>query len=331
MKVTTYSISRRYLKSRGFKTWYGRIKVPGKPVRWISLGTTSKTEADLWLRSAMTGRWDPHREAVSLHSAAIKFLGGISASKGKDSATHAAYAQRIGWLTDWCDGQGIGDLDSLDFSKMSDYSLWLGEKYAPKTHREALRVVKQFCRWAAKAYGLTNWDPCALVVGPKLVKRSKDFWTAGQVDSIIAHAPDRDTAVMWAFCGYAGLRFAEAVNVMPSDVSGGMLKVIGKGNKESFVPVSDKLKSMLPDEWDFSRLRNNCVQNKVLQRTCESLGIEGHANLHKFRHSFASNLIRAGVNVKAVQQLMRHENVNITLDTYSHLLQDDLSDAANKV
>ena len=43
MKVTTYSISRRYLKSRGFKTWYGRIKVPGKPPRWISLGTTSKT------------------------------------------------------------------------------------------------------------------------------------------------------------------------------------------------------------------------------------------------------------------------------------------------
>lgn len=331
MKVTTYSISRRYLKSRGFKTWYGRIKVPGKPPRWISLGTTSKTEADLWLRSAMTGRWDPQKEAVSLRSAAIKFLDGVSASKGKDSATHTAYAQRIGWLTDWCEDHKIDELEKIDFSVLSDYSMWLGEKYSPKTHREALRVVKQFCRWAATAYGLTNWDPCALVVGPKLVKRSKDFWTAEQVDSIIEHAPDPNTALMWAFCGYAGLRFTEAVNVKPTDINGGRLRVIGKGNKESFVPVGEKLNAMLPESWDFSGLTNNWTQNVRLKKVCDELGIEGHANIHKFRHSFASNLIRAGVNVKAVQQLMRHENVNITLDTYSHLLQDDLSDAANKV
>lgn len=41
--------------------------------------------------------------------------------------------------------------------------------------------------------------------------------------------------------------------------------------------------------------------------------------------------MRAGVNVKAVQQLMRHENVQITLDTYSHLLQDDLRAAADSL
>lgn len=331
MKVVTYSISRRYYRSRGFRTWYGRIKVPGKPPKWISLGTTSKAEADLWLRSAMMGRWDPQKEAVSLRSATIKFLDGVSASKGKDSATHAAYGQRLGWLLDWCDDHGIDELEKLDFNRLSDYSLWLGEKYAPKTHREALRVVRQFCKWASTAYGLANWDPCALIQAPKVVKRSKDFWTAEQVDLIISHAPDPNTALMWAFCGYAGLRFQEAINVKPSDISGGRLRVIGKGNKESFVPVGEKLKAMLPDSWDFSGLHLNWSQNKRLKKVCDELGIEGHANIHKFRHSYISNLIRAGVNVKAVQQLARHENVNITLDTYSHLLQDDLSDAANKV
>ncbi|WP_083564638.1 tyrosine-type recombinase/integrase [Fibrobacter sp. UWOV1] len=54
------------------------------------------------------------------------------------------------------------------------------------------------------------------------------------------------------------------------------------------------------------------------------------ATNHKWRHSFASNLIRSGVGPKIVQQLMRHEDVRQTLDTYSHLLQDDLEKALNK-
>ena len=55
------------------------------------------------------------------------------------------------------------------------------------------------------------------------------------------------------------------------------------------------------------------------------------ANNHKFRHSFISNLIRSGINVRAVQQLARHESVDITLNTYSHLLQNDLADAVNAI
>ena len=54
---------------------------------------------------------------------------------------------------------------------------------------------------------------------------------------------------------------------------------------------------------------------------------EGVITHHRFRHSFASNLIRSGVNIKVVQQLMRHESIQITLNTYSHLLDYDLSDA----
>ncbi len=49
------------------------------------------------------------------------------------------------------------------------------------------------------------------------------------------------------------------------------------------------------------------------------------ANFHRLRHSFGSNLIRAGANIKAVQLLMRHSNIQMTLNVYSHLLDSDLS------
>lgn len=51
---------------------------------------------------------------------------------------------------------------------------------------------------------------------------------------------------------------------------------------------------------------------------------DGEATNHRFRHSFASNLIRAGANVKVVQKLMRHATVQMTLNAYAHLLGDDL-------
>jgi len=52
------------------------------------------------------------------------------------------------------------------------------------------------------------------------------------------------------------------------------------------------------------------------------------AYYHRFRHSFASNLLRAGRSIKAVQLLMRHENVTLTLNIYGHLLPSDLEEAA---
>ena len=77
---------------------------------------------------------------------------------------------------------------------------------------------------------------------------------------------------------------------------------------------------------------NNTSSIRALRAAVIKAGLDPDgANNHKFRHSFASNLIRSGVNVKAVQQLMRHESIDITLNTYSHLMQDDLKNAINAI
>jgi integrase len=60
-------------------------------------------------------------------------------------------------------------------------------------------------------------------------------------------------------------------------------------------------------------------------------GFPGKAHAHRFRHSFGSNLIRAGVNIKIVQTLMRHESITLTLDTYGHILDTDCEKAISKV
>lgn len=59
-------------------------------------------------------------------------------------------------------------------------------------------------------------------------------------------------------------------------------------------------------------------------------GFPGKAHAHRFRHSFGSNLIRAGVNIKVVQTLMRHESIQMTLDIYGHIMDSDAEDAIAK-
>jgi len=81
-----------------------------------------------------------------------------------------------------------------------------------------------------------------------------------------------------------------------------------------------------------SKYSDNTMSCRALRKAVQEAGLDpSDATNHKFRHSFASNLIRAKVNIKAVQQLMRHENVDLTLNTYSHLLKDDLEAAANAI
>lgn len=59
--------------------------------------------------------------------------------------------------------------------------------------------------------------------------------------------------------------------------------------------------------------------------------INGEASHHKLRHSFASELLRKGVNPKTVQELMRHSSIDTLFDHYAHVLRSDLAEAVERI
>jgi integrase len=61
------------------------------------------------------------------------------------------------------------------------------------------------------------------------------------------------------------------------------------------------------------------------------MGLPVGSGLHLLRHTFASRAIKNGVNVKALQEWLGHENISETLDTYGHLFENDLSDYAQVI
>ena len=142
-----------------------------------------------------------------------------------------------------------------------------------------------------------------------------------------------------------GLRVSELVNLKMSNiyVEEQVLQVIGKGNKERWVPINPHALDMLqmyihnvrvhynikPGEEKYvfiNRLGRHLSRNYVfmfLQQAVENAGIKKHVSPHSLRHSFATELVENGADLRAVQEMLGHESISTT-EIYTHLTRDAL-------
>ncbi|MGC9400861.1 tyrosine recombinase XerC [Vibrio genomosp. F10] len=146
----------------------------------------------------------------------------------------------------------------------------------------------------------------------------------------------RDRAMMELMYG-AGLRLAELVSINIKDIraSAGEIRVIGKGDKERKVPFSGEAKIWVGQWLKYrSSMANNdekalfvsktgvrISHRNVQKRMAEwgqKQGIASHISPHKLRHSFATHVLESSNNLRAVQELLGHENISTT-QIYTHL------------
>lgn len=336
--MKSYSISQRK-KSRGNRTWYGREFEDGLLVREISLKTKNRQEAMDWLNMMNAARFMPEevRSRLApkdhpLRDAVVSFLRSVDAAHG-NSGTPMAYRYRIRAMEEWAAGRGVVSIRDFTVALGVEFAAFVSDRYAPKTAREVLRCCDQLFTFADRTFGLGGYNPLSGVTLPKVPKRDKPFWTPEQVDRILDATADPGYRLFFALMAFAGLRHAEACRFGPSSLRDGRIEVIGKGDKQRFVPVSARL------EAEFERFGELCDgmfrtakynhpdrSNGALRVSVEAAGVgdSSTAVCHRFRHSFVSNLLRGGAPVKAVQQLAGHASAKMTLDTYSHVLEQDL-------
>lgn len=142
-----------------------------------------------------------------------------------------------------------------------------------------------------------------------------------------------------------GLRVSELVNLKMSNIYAEeeMLQIIGKGNKERWVPINPRALDLIdtyihnvrvhydikPGEEKFifiNRLGRHLSRNYVfmfLQQAVENAGINKHVSPHSLRHSFATELVENGADLRAVQEMLGHESISTT-EIYTHLTRDAL-------
>lgn len=319
-------------KARRIMTWYARIfDTETKEIRYESLGTTKKTEAhDLMLAKQAEGAF------VKSDGNAIT-LGRAFELYEKSLEEKGCSAYTIGFAhTSLLSLKKLYGYKCTDITKKDVLEAFneANKDVQNSTYNSKKTYIKTAFKFAVNVLEALPSNPADILKARKCQKRERDFWTNEQIDRILACAPTKEYRLIWAFEAFAGFRIHEALKVKREDVRDGFIYVVGKGNKPAKVPLSSRLKEELDLvnwEWNFNGYtRKNAALGKAVRT---ALGDEqtGSANNHRFRHSFASNLIRSGVNVKSAQKLLRHSNISTTLQIYSHLIDDDLREDIEKM
>lgn len=236
---------------------------------------------------------------------------------------------------------------------MEDIQLFLGYLYelgmSEFTQARMLSGVKAFYKFLILEDYLTE-DPSYLIEAPKLGRKLPDTLSFHEIENLLdavdLSTPEggRNRAIIEVLYA-SGLRVSELVNLKISNLSldQGYMKVVGKGDKERFVPIgTDAIKYLniylteirihipiKPGHENYAFLNRNGRQLTrvmiftIIKRLAESIGLNKTISPHTFRHSFATHLVEGGADLRAVQEMLGHESITTT-EIYTHLDRDYL-------
>ncbi len=335
LKPTKFRIYQPH-KNSGNNNWYGVCESEDGRKK-ISLKTTQKKIAEQWLQKQNAQLYLPSNENPKhfrLNNLILEYQRYFGNKEYKSPRTHTAYSQYLTRFYNYKDKSEW--LAEFDFEKAQRYLNHLGKTLSPKTLREHYKVLKKMFKYfKAKKYLSENPFENEEIDLPDVKVKEKPFWTLEEIDWILEKVPE--TAFpFFATLAHTGLRFSECIHLTFDCINFKEAKMvfIGKGGIEREVSINNFLLPILLKEFEkfgpgkcfpeMPETEFGCL--KLLKRSLVGMDFQkkGSNNLHRFRHSFASNLLLKGASIKQVQKLMGHSSIRITLDTYTHILDKDL-------
>jgi len=212
----------------------------------------------------------------------------------------------------------LGELCSGEPTRR-DVVYYLGRRgLAASTRATYHGHLRAYFSWCIAA-GIREDDPMAGVPVPRRPRHTPRPVSADQLAALLAVCNRRRTRAMVLLGALAGLRAHEIAAVRGEDLTGGMLTVTGKGGKRAMVPAHDalvELAATMPAAgwWFPNHAGTGPVTAKAvgvaITRAMGRAGFDGTA--HQLRHWYGSSLVGAGVGLRTVQELMRHESVQST-------------------
>lgn len=188
-------------------------------------------------------------------------------------------------------------------------------------------------------------NPTTLLETPKIGRKLPDTLSIAEIDNLLGHIDlshpqgERNRAILETLYS-CGLRVTELITLQISDLffEEGFIRVIGKGDKQRFVPINietqkfiliylNHIRNHIKVQKDFNdtlflnRRGKQLTRNMIfliVKELAEKAGIEKKVSPHTFRHSFATHLLENGADLRSIQQMLGHESITTT-EIYMHV------------
>lgn len=220
---------------------------------------------------------------------------------------------------------------------------------SPAARARKLSAIKSFYKYLTVRTKQLSENPVADLEYPKLRKSLPKYLTLEQSAALLqaVSGPNekRDYAILMLFLN-CGIRRSELVNLNITDVYADRIRVLGKGNKERFVYfgsscrkaidayMEERSQKVLSDNRalfgsrDSNRISVTAV-HRLVKKALLQAGLDStQYSAHKLRHTAATMMLSGGVDVKTVQEVLGHENLNTT-QIYTHIENTELKIAAD--
>ena len=219
---------------------------------------------------------------------------------------------------------------------------------SPAARARKLSAIKSFYKYLTVRTKKLDENPVAEMEYPRLRKSLPKYLTYDQsaalLKAVAGQNQRRDYAILMLFLN-CGIRRSELVGLNLSDVYEDRIRVVGKGNKERFVYfgtscrkaidayLAERREKVLTDDRALFGSRNGnrltvTAVHRLVKKHLLAAGLDStQFSAHKLRHTAATMMLSGGVDVKTVQEVLGHENLNTT-QIYTHIENTELKLAA---
>jgi len=277
-----------------------------------------------------------------LTDALQRWLDELASVGGRSDKTIKAYQADVLAFLSFLQNYEGDALGTAHLARLSTRTMraWMaherGRGLGARSLARALSAVKNFVTWMAERDGFDP-TPVLMTRSPRFQKKlprplAEDAARA-MLDTVELQTNGdwtgtRDQAVVMLLYG-CGLRISEALGITAGETPlGETMRIVGKGNKERIVPVIPAARQAvaqyiklcpfdLEDHMPIFRGARGGVLNprhiqKVMEKTRAQLGLPATATPHAMRHSFATHLLNAGGDLRAIQELLGHASLSTT-------------------
>ena len=285
------------------------------------------------------------------------FIVNLTTVNSGSAHTADSYRRDINRFITFCtqeECESFNDVDRTVVMAFINHLRTTGKGVSDRTLSRNLSSLRSFYRYLNER-GLVEGNPFSSVKSPKKTAKLPDFLYEDDVDRFLSCFNLNDdieyrNRTMFEIMYGCGMRVSEIAGLKIADIdfSNRVVSIVGKGSKMRIVPFYPVIEELLmhylnnirpglmngeTHDYVFVSNRGRKLTSRgieyILEMSVSDHGLVMQIHPHTLRHSFATHLLSAGVDIRVVQELLGHANLSTT-QIYTHVSMDHLREAYDK-
>lgn len=286
---------------------------------------------------------------MDLHEALSDYKLNLSLVENKSKKTIEAYMSDLTRYIDYLNQKNINNVEEITILTVDNYLNSLTKEYSSNSINRVLASVRSFHKFISLNHESIK-DPTLYIHTHKHNEHLPIYASVQDLKVLFDSFSNSDidiyhkTILLTLYS--CGLRVSELCSLKRNDVhlSEKILKVTGKGDKERIIPIVDACvqqmelylnlvrknwqKKTLPNFFinQYGRVLTRQYVHNLIKKKCEECNLNPNLSAHSFRHSFASHLLDGNADLRIVQELLGHSDIQTT-QIYTHIQNKRLVNA----